>query len=88
MVTIIAGPEKEKFILHKEFACHYSPTFNAGFNSKFLAGETQTYTLDDVAPAPVRLLVHWIYTQTLAVREDKALSADDKEAEDLALIQL
>jgi hypothetical protein len=34
MVTLIAveGDDTKDFLVHQEFACHYSPTLNAAFN--------------------------------------------------------
>jgi hypothetical protein len=53
----------KKFIVHKEFACYYSPVFKAAFNSDFYEGQTQTYRIFDTPESAVCLLVHWLYTQ-------------------------
>lgn len=81
------GPEKKKFILHKEFACQYSPVFKAAFNSDFIEGQTQTYKLEDVTEAAARLLVNWFYTQQLDI-EGYGASSPEKRQEDMALCQL
>jgi len=52
-------------LVHKEFACFYSPVLKAAFESEFIEGQTQTYRLDDTTKPAVRLLNHWLYTQTL-----------------------
>jgi uncharacterized protein YegP (UPF0339 family) len=65
LVTLYAGKSDEKFVVHKEFACHYSPVLKAAFNSEFIESQTQTYRLEDAADKAVRLLNHWMYTQTL-----------------------
>ncbi|TVY34854.1 hypothetical protein LSUB1_G005410, partial [Lachnellula subtilissima] len=67
LVTLEVGPEKKKFILHKEFACHYSPVLKAAFNSEFVEGQTQTYVLEEVTEPVARLLVDWLYTQQLDI---------------------
>ncbi|TVY34944.1 hypothetical protein LSUB1_G007432 [Lachnellula subtilissima] len=69
VVTILAGSgeKEEKFIVHKQFACHYSPLFKAAFESGFIEGQTQTYKLDDVEPKFVQVLLHWLYTQKLDI---------------------
>lgn len=67
MVKILAGLEAKEFTVHKEFACHYSPVLKATFNSNFIEGQTQTYNLDDIEVEVVRLLVHWLYTQSVGV---------------------
>lgn len=81
MVTILAGPNKEPFLVHKDFACHYSPVLRAAFNSSFIEGETQTYDLDDVEEETVRLLVHWIYTQSIALDEGYSTGDGDSMSE-------
>jgi hypothetical protein len=50
--------------VYKELACFYSPVLNAAFtDDRFLEGEIQTYTLEDV-PAPVfEQLVQWLNTE-------------------------
>ena len=67
LVTLEVGPEKKKFIVHKEFACHYFPVLKAAFNSEFIEGQTQTYVLEEVTEPVARLLVDWLYTQKLDI---------------------
>ncbi|TVY83280.1 hypothetical protein LSUE1_G007644 [Lachnellula suecica] len=69
-VTILAGKNAKKFLVHKEFACHYSPVFKAAFNSEFIEGKTGMYKLDDVDPEAVKLLVRWMYTKKLTITVD------------------
>lgn len=59
-VTIRAGDAAtgRDLVTHRELACYYSPVFKAAFNSQFIEGETQKYTLADVSPAVGRLLIH------------------------------
>lgn len=83
IVTLEIGPHKVKCIVHKEFACHYSPVLNAAFNSEFLEGQTQAYTLEEPDEATTRLLIHWLYTQNLDIELE--LETFD---EDLILAQL
>jgi hypothetical protein len=99
MVTLIAvnGNDTKEFLVHKEFACHYSPTLNAAFNSTFIEGQTQTYRLEEFSEGVVRLLVQWLYTQNLDIgqlhlqHENKEIteqSAPEAEDENLLLAQL
>jgi hypothetical protein len=67
MVTLYAGDSNEKFKVHKEFACHYSPVLKAAFNSNFIEGQTKTYRLQETTERAARLLVHWFYTQKLDI---------------------
>jgi hypothetical protein len=64
-VNFLIGPDEKKFIVHKEFACHYSPVLNAAFNSQFIEGQTQTYRLEDTMEGTFRLFVQWLYYQQL-----------------------
>ncbi|TVY32908.1 hypothetical protein LOCC1_G007719 [Lachnellula occidentalis] len=72
LVTFLIGPENvdvkpKTFIVHKEIACYHSPVLNAAFNSDFIEGQTQTYTLDDISEGAFKLLVQWLYSQKLVL---------------------
>jgi hypothetical protein len=60
LVTLYAGQqeEAESFLIHKDFACHYSPVLKAALNSDFVEGQTQSYRLDEENGEAVRLLIH------------------------------
>jgi hypothetical protein len=90
-VTLYAGNEEnaKPFKLHKDFACHYSPVFKAAFNSGFIEGQSQEYRLGVDEEEVVRLLVEWIYTQTLNIRQpDEKLDDAASMEEDLLLAKL
>ena len=84
MVTFFIGDgeEAKTFIVHKEFACHYSPVFNAAFNSSFTEGQTLTYRLEDTTEGAFRLLVQWLYTQKLDLLQLNDESSDDETYSD------
>jgi hypothetical protein len=72
------------FVIHKEFACHYSPVFKAAFNSKFWEGQTQTYRMVDDAPeSAVHLLVHWLYTQKVDLAQIEGSAKEMSENDHL-----
>ena len=75
-------------MVHKEFAVYHSPVLKAAFNSDFIEGQTQTYTLKEPSEITGRLLVHWLYFQQLDIidHDDWELNGDSDE--DLALMQL
>ncbi|KUJ22797.1 uncharacterized protein LY89DRAFT_728911 [Mollisia scopiformis] len=58
-----------KFVIHKEFACHYSKVLKTAFASSFIEGESQTYTFPDYGEEVLRLLVGWIYSTNLVMPE-------------------
>ncbi|KAF8865994.1 hypothetical protein BDZ45DRAFT_735942 [Acephala macrosclerotiorum] len=72
-------PSPKPFVVHKEHACYYSPVLDAAFNSGFVEGQTQTYTLDDVSPRAFRILVRWLYTQALDVSIEQYEEAEDDD---------
>jgi hypothetical protein len=43
--------------------CHYSPFFEAAFNSAMAEGQTQSMELDDIEGATFGLFFNWLYTQ-------------------------
>jgi len=59
MVTFHIGEEdgEEDFLVHKDFACSYSPILKAAFNSIFFEGQTQSYRLNDNPTDAFRMLV-------------------------------
>jgi len=56
---------KKNFVVHKEFACYYSPLLKGAFNSNFIEGSTHTHTLDDVDEETFSLFFQWLYSQRL-----------------------
>ena len=84
MVKLVVGPDKEEFVVHKEFACYHSPVLKAAFNSTFIEGQTQTYTLEEVIAPVARLLVNWLYTQQLDLLQPEDYSQKTKEDLELA----
>jgi hypothetical protein len=72
LVTFLIGKESDppkKNFVHKEFACHASPIFEAAFNSNFIEGQTQIYKLGDTTPRAFQLLTQWMYFQTCNISQ-------------------
>ncbi|KAH7363880.1 hypothetical protein BKA65DRAFT_388657, partial [Rhexocercosporidium sp. MPI-PUGE-AT-0058] len=65
IITLKVGKDEsvKEFIVHKDYACHFSPVLKAAFNSSFLEGQTQVYQLKDTHEGVVTMLVHWLYHQ-------------------------
>jgi hypothetical protein len=59
------GVESTEYVVHTEFAGHYSKVFRDAFDSNRIEGQPLTYRLEDTMDCAVRLLVKWIYTQSL-----------------------
>lgn len=69
LITLLIGKDNKKFVVHKTFACYYSPVFDAAFNGAFDNSKTQTYDLGEVEENTVALLVAWIYSQKIVTPE-------------------
>jgi hypothetical protein len=80
LVTFLIGPDEKKFIVHKEFACHYSAVLKAAFDSEFIEGQTQTYRLDDTTEEAFRLYVQWLYFQQLKLIQLQDCNIEDKNS--------
>ena len=88
-ILICKDPDPKKLVVHKDFACHHWPVFEAAFKSDLVEGQTQTYRLEENQEGTVRLLVLWLYTQTLDTCQHE--NPDDdvcKVDEDLCLAEL
>ncbi|TVY27944.1 hypothetical protein LHYA1_G003505 [Lachnellula hyalina] len=72
-ITHAGQKEPRKFIVHRDFICHYSPYFDAAFNGDFIEAHTQTLDLDEFWPRVFELFINWIYTQTLCDNRGKTL---------------
>lgn len=59
-----AERQRRNFIIHKSFAFHHNPYFDAAFNGSFKEGKTQSITVK-ADPEIVSLLIEWMYTQKL-----------------------
>ncbi|CZR51140.1 uncharacterized protein PAC_01015 [Phialocephala subalpina] len=84
---------QQTFTVHKEHACFHSPVLRAAFTGNFLEGYIQQYRFDDETTFhPVKLLVQWIYKESLELTQTD--NADDTvrpikwQEEDMALAQL
>ncbi|XMA14306.1 hypothetical protein WAI453_007097 [Rhynchosporium graminicola] len=67
LVTFTIGPEKKKFLIHKNFACEASPIFKSAFNSSFVEGQSQEYVLEDTTEAAFTMFTEWVYTGRLEI---------------------
>ncbi|TAQ88742.1 hypothetical protein B7494_g2906 [Chlorociboria aeruginascens] len=69
--------DEHKFPVHKEFACFYSPVFDAAFSSASIEGQTQTYRLEDTSVGAICLLIEWLYSREIATPNDGDVSDID-----------
>jgi hypothetical protein len=71
MVTLLVGKIRvKKFVIHKDFACYYSPVFQTRFNDDLIEGQlVKEFELEDVSEDTAKFLVQWIYHQTLTIAQ-------------------
>ncbi|CZS94258.1 uncharacterized protein RAG0_04309 [Rhynchosporium agropyri] len=67
LAAFTIGPEKNKFLIHKKFACEASPIFKSAFNSSFVEGKSQEYVLEDTTEAAFTMFTEWVYTGRLEI---------------------
>ncbi|KAK0104899.1 hypothetical protein ONS95_005164 [Cadophora gregata] len=60
----------QKFLIHKNLICHYSPFFSAAFSSHFIEDQPQSMTFDDINPTVFGSIVHWLYHPNIATDVD------------------
>ncbi|KAL8772933.1 MAG: hypothetical protein Q9209_001953 [Squamulea sp. 1 TL-2023] len=63
IVTILAGPECERFEIHHNLVCQY-PFFKAAYQGRFIESGG-VLKLPEHEPEVVRFLMYWLYTKKL-----------------------
>lgn len=65
MLTFELGEEKQKFIVHKSYVCHYSPALSAMFNGVWLEAAAGAVKWPEFSPNMFNIFVTWLYNQNL-----------------------
>ncbi|TVY13743.1 hypothetical protein LARI1_G008202 [Lachnellula arida] len=66
MVKFIIGTEpQQEFMVHREFACHYSPVLYTEFNKQCIDGQIQVFRMEEENPKAFHHFVSWIYTRKI-----------------------
>lgn len=68
--NVVEGSGKQKFVLHRNFICHYSPFFDATFNGDFKEGKDQQLDLEETDPKVFGIFVNWLYTQEIVAPDE------------------
>jgi BTB/POZ domain len=78
-------------MVHKEVACYHSKVLDAAFNGSFIESQTKTYELEDTSEEAFRLLMQWLYSQKLVLKQLNDSEQPDGQtslAEDKSLVEL
>ncbi|KAK4543370.1 hypothetical protein LTR36_005513 [Oleoguttula mirabilis] len=68
VATVLIGPTKTEFRVHKEILCCYDSTFfQDALNSSFVEGESQSVWLDSEDEATFGAFLSWLYTGDVAL---------------------
>lgn len=65
MIRIVVGDKKELFLIHEKIACYHFEYFRALFSGSFAEVKSKEVLRDDEDPDVVKLLVSWLYFQTI-----------------------
>ncbi|KAK3172457.1 hypothetical protein OEA41_005779 [Lepraria neglecta] len=65
LVTVLVGPEKHRFDIHKTLLCKSSDFFEVAFNGSLKEKEGTT-TLPEQDVSTFKYYVHWLYTRNLS----------------------
>lgn len=69
---------ESKFVVHKQFACYYSPVLKAAPNSEFIEGQTQIYTFEETKhELAFAFFVQWLYAQKIDMLVGETGFVDD-----------
>ncbi|KAK4697313.1 protein N-terminal amidase, partial [Lecanoromycetidae sp. Uapishka_2] len=61
LVTVLVGPDEQRFDVHKALLCKSSDFFNAALNGNFIEANG-TVKLPEQNPGVFKYFVHWLYT--------------------------
>lgn len=79
MITVIVGPEQEKFSIHKDFLTYNSPYFAKALHGQFSEATEKKVELDHTTVTAFGLFQLWIYKKDLkeSCTNDSLPSAED-----------
>lgn len=81
MATILVGPEKEKFVVHRALLCSKSVYFNKALFGPFKESETGIVKLKDTSSVLFRIFVTWIYEDKVRYTAANDSSSIEKDFE-------
>ncbi|KAI4760355.1 hypothetical protein E4T52_04055 [Aureobasidium sp. EXF-3400] len=73
LVTIVIGPSKKEFAVHKDLLSFYSDYFRAAFNGSFVEAIDKRIELHDVDQEVFDNFHGWFYTRKFVCNDNRAL---------------
>lgn len=61
MATILVGPDKQKFVIHRTLLCSKSQYFTKALTGSFEESQTGIVILEDISPVLFQILVTWLH---------------------------
>lgn len=78
MITFEVGEHRQPFLVHKNYACHYSPFLKVMFDGVWPDTPSRRVNLTEVCPEVFNMFQVWLYTQNLhRVLKDKGDDVHD-----------
>ncbi|KAK5710531.1 hypothetical protein LTR15_012949 [Elasticomyces elasticus] len=71
--TVLAGPDREPTIVHRDTLCRDSEYFTAACSSTWQRQEEKIVTVEHVQPFAMRMYVYWKYTRRIDIRSRIAM---------------
>lgn len=73
MASVVVGPARREFVVHKDLLIFYSDYFRAAFDGSFSESITSKIELLDTSEAVFQNFHTWLYTRKLLDEDDKTL---------------
>jgi hypothetical protein len=67
-VTVLVGPEKKLFVVHRDLLIYHSDFFRAALTGNFKEAENNIVALRDDEPHIFEFFVHWLYHKELPTK--------------------
>ncbi|MCJ1379094.1 hypothetical protein MMC17_002194 [Xylographa soralifera] len=74
VATLVVGPEKQVFKMHKELLCSVSPYFKAALEGDFKEAQEQKIELAEDDPETIEYFQLWLYMQSILDKEETVSS--------------
>lgn len=76
IVTVLVGPNMQRFAVHKDVICKGSEFFRAACSTRWLEGQEKLVRLPEVRPNVFQVYLDWAYTGILAVEDAQTPEVD------------